>query len=172
MTTSERLRLLRSLARVVLRRNALGEAETLVWVDFDGRDRAYGDCTLGAWMIYFVDGDDTVTGPEAYALSSASVESAPQYKHDCEYCVFLGRSSQLQAIRSPNKPPKFFRCDMYFCRVGTSLPPATLIQRFGDEGREYSSCPVVLAQRERGSSGWGELLQRYEAYTHRLTMQE
>jgi hypothetical protein len=46
----------------------------------------------------------------------------PQYKHDCNRCVFLGR---------------FKAVDLYFCNQGGSIP--TVIARYSSEGPDYTS---------------------------------
>lgn len=53
------------------------------------------------------------------------MKGKPEYKHDCSKCTFLG---------------KFEEYDLYYC--DKSLP--TLIARYGDEGPQYSSCPVSM----------------------------
>lgn len=167
MNWAEMQKTLRGLARVVLTRSAMGDAETVVWVNAAGRDMAFGFTARMEWSIYFVATGDTVTGAEAEKLAKLGLESLPQYKHDCDECVFLGRSTTLHKVSSPSGAHRIFRCDLYFCTARTLLPPATLIQRYGDDGREYSSCPVTIVQRDRGSAGWGEVLRLYEAYNER-----
>ena len=50
----------------------------------------------------------------------------PQYKHDCENCLFIG---------------VFNNFDVYIC-LGTEA--GSMIARFGDEGSQYASCNIAL----------------------------
>lgn len=46
----------------------------------------------------------------------------PKYKHDCKYCTFLAQHGEF---------------DLYHCTQGINVP--TVIARFGDEDRDYTS---------------------------------
>ena len=59
----------------------------------------------------------------------------PQYQHNCEACVFLGRYTDSDQQRD---------FDLYVCPQG-GIP--TVIARFGNDGPEYSSgLPFALEQ--------------------------
>lgn len=48
----------------------------------------------------------------------------PRYKHDCDFCTFLGPFNEF---------------DLYFCEQKESLGIPTLIARYGDAGPAYTS---------------------------------
>ena len=56
----------------------------------------------------------------------------PQYHHDCESCNFLGRDIDEQSSTE---------VDMYFCPQ-RGLP--TIIMRYGNNGEDYTSAPIVV----------------------------
>ena len=53
----------------------------------------------------------------------------PIYKHDCDFCVFLG-SYQLVVVY-----------DLYVCKAGK-----TLVARWGSEGNQYDSGLALIPQ--------------------------
>jgi hypothetical protein len=159
--------MLRSSPRLVLRTGDRGEALSVVWPGAPYRpDVAYATHTVTGWVIYFTQLRLTIDGEDARALLPMSVEQTPQFQHDCEDCVFLGRSACVIAVPVSQKAQRYLRCDQYYCTTRTSLAPATLIQRFGDAGPDYASCPVVLAPGLIGANEsdlpWKEILQRYQ----------
>lgn len=57
----------------------------------------------------------------------------PNFKHDCERCVFIGNYSD----------ERYPKADLYWC---LSLNGQTVIVRYGDDGPEYSS-GMIFADR-------------------------
>jgi len=55
----------------------------------------------------------------------------PQFKHDCEKCVFLGQDTDQDKNN----------LDMYFCSQD-GMP--TIIARASDIGEDYSSYPIIV----------------------------
>lgn len=80
---------------------------------------------------------DRAAGQERLSYLATAPPEAPRFRHDCESCVFLGRSAD--GMR-----------DLYFCnREG--VPPQLLI-RFGDPGGLHEIIhPVRVAVAERES---------------------
>lgn len=63
----------------------------------------------------------------------------PQFKHDCDECVFLGRYS------TPTSQPAR---DLYVCRKTLdAVGGCTIIGRHGNDGLEYGSYPITIAPR-------------------------
>ena len=56
--------------------------------------------------------------------------SKPRFTHDCDGCLFLGCYREH---------------DVYFCPNCESFCGGSVILRYGDEGREYSSSPLSTA---------------------------
>lgn len=68
-------------------------------------------------------------------------EGLPQFKHDSDCCVFLGRWRYTKAHEDPGWPSDY---DLYFCDQGDILP-VTVLARFGNDGPEYySSLHIAL----------------------------
>lgn len=64
----------------------------------------------------------------------------PKFHHDCDGCIFLGRSEDG-------------RWDLYHC---PRCDEGSVVARYGNEGHEYSSCPVEIIERIAANGIVGE----------------
>ena len=62
----------------------------------------------------------------------------PMFEHDCDECAYLGT---IHAAARPEGFVDLYRCDAH---------GATVIARYGDDGPEYSSAPLDMAERFGG----------------------
>lgn len=72
----------------------------------------------------------------------------PQYEHDCEACVFLGRCAYVD----PHSGIEV-NADLYHCKG--ILEGGTIVARVGDEPADYASTPVNYAERDAPFSSHG-----------------
>ena len=85
----------------------------------------------------------------------------PEYQHDCgKCCVFLGR---FESRRSESD--KLYSRDLYVCCYVPKPPEPTVIARWGNEGREYSStllsdCPFDKPDYKYSHPWFSEAIQR------------
>ena len=164
---------LRGCTRVVLRRDTNGRETAVAWAGpVSAPEVAYAEETPSGWRIFFATLGIEVAGEHAQTLLPMSVEDTPQFKHDCDDCIFLGRSEVVLVVPVTATRKRYIQCDQYYCTVRTSLAPATLIQRFGNEGPDYSSCPVSEVPGLLNNSDvvfpWQEIFQRYTSAQARL----
>jgi hypothetical protein len=69
----------------------------------------------------------------------------PQYKHDCNKCIFLGRY-RVADKETQNYYPGNKSVDLYYCK-GSGI-----VARYGNEGSEYSSAPVGCANESKNNA--------------------
>jgi hypothetical protein len=72
------------------------------------------------------------------AATEAASDNAPQFTHDSECCVFLGRWYGPET--SNERFTKKLNYDLYWCRQGTEVSREfpVVIARYGSDGHEYN----------------------------------
>lgn len=70
-------------------------------------------------------------------MTTQKTTESPQFKHDCDHCVFIGRYNHEWIVvgRTVIEPGQAY--DLYFCNQAGTIP--TVVARFGDEGADYIS---------------------------------
>lgn len=61
----------------------------------------------------------------------------PNFKHDCEKCVFLGEHLFIDNFTVGVNPDVVRVCDLYVCPQDDRGP--TVVARFSDDGADYKS---------------------------------
>ncbi len=74
------------------------------------------------------------------------MEEKPQFQHDCEKCIFLGRYGE-NYYNTRSMQNEWIEYDLYHCGGETNWP--TVIARYGNEGPQYSSgLSAILGDEE------------------------